>query len=354
MSSDPRPGSSGSCPDPPLPQRSQLVTTRSPRCSPRSSSSSPHAGQRTNATSGPPIAAISRLKLGLWNRSSQSCSITIEAMETELPLERRAAVHRALGDPHRLLIVDALRLSDRSPSELAARTGLGSNLVAFHLGVLEEAEVIERGPSEGDARRRYVHLQSDVLTALTPHPSLRADDVVFVCTANSARSQLAAALWERRTGTAVPARRAARRPRRCTRSPSRPRRHGLDLSTAVPRGYDALGAPPDLSCRSATGPARQAAVRRAGPALVGAGSRQRGSTGVRGGVRRAGRPGRRPRRQPAGRRRDRPCGAIGQVASTGRHGARTAARTQALDRDPVAPRPGAPLRDRATTRRHPA
>jgi ArsR family transcriptional regulator, arsenate/arsenite/antimonite-responsive transcriptional repressor / arsenate reductase (thioredoxin) len=186
------------------------------------------------------------VRLARWNRSSQSCSITIEAMETELPLERRAAVHRALGDPHRLLIVDALRLSDRSPSELAARTGLGSNLVAFHLGVLEAAEIIERGPSEGDARRRYVHLHRDVITALTPHPSLRADDVVFVCTANSARSQLAAALWERRTG--LRARSAGSTPAAAVHplAVATASAHGLDLSTAVPRGYDDLGAPPDL------------------------------------------------------------------------------------------------------------
>jgi ArsR family transcriptional regulator, arsenate/arsenite/antimonite-responsive transcriptional repressor / arsenate reductase (thioredoxin) len=167
-------------------------------------------------------------------------------MDTELALEWRAAVHRALGDPHRLLIVDALRLSDRSPSELAARTGLGTNLVAFHLGVLEDAEVVERAASEGDARRRYVHLHRDVLTALTPRPVLVADDVVFVCTANSARSQLAAALWRRRTG--LPARSAGSAPARAVHplAVATAADDGLDLSAAVPRGYGQLGAPPDL------------------------------------------------------------------------------------------------------------
>jgi protein-tyrosine-phosphatase len=167
-------------------------------------------------------------------------------MDVELSLERRASVHRALGDPHRLLIVDALRLSDRSPSELAARTGLGSNLVAFHLGVLEEVAVVERGPSEGDARRRYVHLHRDVLTALTPRPTLVADDVVFVCTANSARSQLAAALWRRRTG--LDARSAGSAPAQWVHplAITTAAAHGLDLTTAVPQGYDELGTPPDL------------------------------------------------------------------------------------------------------------
>jgi ArsR family transcriptional regulator, arsenate/arsenite/antimonite-responsive transcriptional repressor / arsenate reductase (thioredoxin) len=167
-------------------------------------------------------------------------------MDVELSLQRRATVHRALGEPHRLAIVDALRLSDRSPSELAALTGLGSNLLAFHLGVLEEAEVIERIASEGDARRRYVHVHPDVLTALTPHPSLVADDVVFLCTANSARSQLAAALWERRTGR--PARSAGSAPATAVHplAVATAAAHGLDLAAAVPRGYDALGPAPDL------------------------------------------------------------------------------------------------------------
>jgi ArsR family transcriptional regulator, arsenate/arsenite/antimonite-responsive transcriptional repressor / arsenate reductase (thioredoxin) len=167
-------------------------------------------------------------------------------MVADLSLERRAAVHHALGEPHRLAIVDALRLSDRSPSELAALTGLGSNLLAFHLGVLQEAEVIERVVSEGDARRRYVHLESDVLAALTPRPSLAADDVLFVCTANSARSQLAAALWQRRTGR--PARSAGSAPATAVHplAVATAAAHGLDLAAAVPRGYDALGAVPDL------------------------------------------------------------------------------------------------------------
>jgi ArsR family transcriptional regulator, arsenate/arsenite/antimonite-responsive transcriptional repressor / arsenate reductase (thioredoxin) len=167
-------------------------------------------------------------------------------MDIEVPRERRVAIHRALGDPHRLTVVDALQLSDRAPSELAAMTGLGSNLVAFHLGVLETAGVVERVASEGDARRRYVHLRPDVLQALRPHPSVVADDLVFVCTANSARSQLAAALWEERTGGT--ARSAGRAPATAVHplAVAMAARHGLDLSGAAPRAYDALGPAPDL------------------------------------------------------------------------------------------------------------
>ncbi len=161
--------------------------------------------------------------------------------------ERRAQIHHALGEVHRLTIVDALRLSDRSPTELADLTELGSNLVAFHLDVLEEAGVIARHASEGDARRRYVTLRADVLAALHGLPAIRADDVVFVCTRNSARSQLAAALWQRRTGCV--ARSAGHDPAPEVHHLARAvaRGHGLDLDAVQPQGFAALGdGVPDL------------------------------------------------------------------------------------------------------------
>src|SRR6478672_4946156 len=71
---------------------------------------------------------------------------------------RRAAVHMALGEPVRLAIVDRLGPGDASPGELADAVGLGSNLLAHHLKVLEVARVIRRVRSEGDRRRSYVQL----------------------------------------------------------------------------------------------------------------------------------------------------------------------------------------------------
>lgn len=155
-------------------------------------------------------------------------------------------MHRALGDVHRLAIVDALRLSDHTPSELAVHTGLGSNLVAFHLDVLEQAGLIDRIPSQGDGRRRYVRLHPDVLTALLPAPTLTVRDVLFVCTQNSARSQLAAALWQQRTGQ--PARSAGAEPATAVHpfAVAVAQTHGIDLSAARPQGYDEVGPTPDL------------------------------------------------------------------------------------------------------------
>lgn len=112
-------------------------------------------------------------------------------------LVRRVAVHAALADPARLRIVDTLTLGDAAPSELASMLAMPSNLLAHHLGVLQEVGLIVRGRSEGDRRRSYLRLVPDVLDSLSGGPVRTARRVLFVCTANSARSHLAAALWRR-------------------------------------------------------------------------------------------------------------------------------------------------------------
>ena len=118
-------------------------------------------------------------------------------------LERRAAVFAALGEPVRLALVDRLVLGDASPGELPTNSAWARNLLAHHLKVLEDAGVIRRLRSEGDSRRSYVQLRLDddtvaavgrSQTASPPTPS-SVSHVLFVCTANSARSQLAAARW---------------------------------------------------------------------------------------------------------------------------------------------------------------
>ncbi len=78
-----------------------------------------------------------------------------------MSIERRAAVHAALGEPVRFAIVDQLGPGDASPGELAEAVGLASNLLAHHLKVLEGAGVIRRVRSEGDRRRSYVQLCLD-------------------------------------------------------------------------------------------------------------------------------------------------------------------------------------------------
>lgn len=112
-------------------------------------------------------------------------------------LERRAAKHAALSDPARLRVVDLLSLGDLSPTEIQQTLGMPSNLLAHHLNVLENEHMITRTRSEADRRRSYVRLNRSGLVGLAPGALGTAHRVVFVCTANSARSQLAAALWKR-------------------------------------------------------------------------------------------------------------------------------------------------------------
>jgi DNA-binding transcriptional ArsR family regulator len=116
-------------------------------------------------------------------------------MNTEITsdLERRAAVHAALADPARLAITDTLADSDASPSELAAMLAMPSNLLAHHLRALEGAGIVTRHRSEGDRRRSYLRLVAGSLDTRAGPRGRSARRVLFVCTANSARSHLAAA-----------------------------------------------------------------------------------------------------------------------------------------------------------------
>lgn len=125
-------------------------------------------------------------------------------------LERRVAVHAALADPARLRITDTLADGDASPSELAAMLAMPSNLLAHHLRVLEDAGIVTRHRSQGDKRRTYLRLNPRALTALNEEPERAAHRVLFVCTANSARSHLAAALW--RQASSIPAASAGTHP----------------------------------------------------------------------------------------------------------------------------------------------
>lgn len=158
----------------------------------------------------------------------------------------RAARHAALGDAVRLAIVDELVVSDRAPVELRRLVGIESNLLAHHLDVLESVGVIRRSQSSGDGRRRYVHLVPDTLEGLRPGGRIAPRRALFVCTRNSARSQLAAALWRSLAG--APAESAGTHPadRVHPGALAAAKRAGLDLSGLVPRTLDEVGKIPSL------------------------------------------------------------------------------------------------------------
>ncbi|MFC4244941.1 helix-turn-helix domain-containing protein [Gryllotalpicola reticulitermitis] len=167
-------------------------------------------------------------------------------VEERRSVDRRAAVHAALGDPVRLQIIDRLVLADRSPGELQLELEVSSNLMAHHLRTLENAGLLRRHRSEADRRRSYLRLTRDGLDGLMPGTMISAPRVVFVCTANSARSQLADALWHQVSG--VPSTSAGTHPAdRIAREALRTaRRHHLELTDAAPRALVSVAHPGDL------------------------------------------------------------------------------------------------------------
>jgi protein-tyrosine-phosphatase len=169
-------------------------------------------------------------------------------MSTDLTgeLARRAAVHAALADPARLAITDTLAEGDASPSELAAMLAMPSNLLAHHLRVMEQAGIVTRRRSEGDRRRTYLRLVPGALDSPAVPPWRAARRVLFVCTANSARSHLAAALW--RQASKVPAVSAGTRPAAAIDpgAIAAARRHRLPLPRPRPRDISDVREDSDL------------------------------------------------------------------------------------------------------------
>ena len=176
-------------------------------------------------------------------------SVSNDPMDVEQwdELESRAKAHAALGDPVRVRIVDSLQMSDAFPTELAGMLNVSSNLFAHHVQALVSAGVVSRHHSEGDGRRTYLHLEQDALESLgTASPVAVPRRVLFVCTGNSARSHLAAALW--RQVSTIPAASAGTHPAEHINpgAVEVASRHHLDLPVVDPRHLDDVLDPDDL------------------------------------------------------------------------------------------------------------
>lgn len=158
----------------------------------------------------------------------------------------RVAKHAALADPARLRIVDLLTLGDFSPTELQAELGMPSNLLSHHLRTLEGAGLATRRRSEADRRRSYIRLAAGALDGLAPGVEYGATRVLFVCTRNSARSQLAAALWQQVSD--IPVASAGTHPadRIAPGAVEVARRHGLSLANRSPRRLDQVAGEGDF------------------------------------------------------------------------------------------------------------
>ena len=150
-------------------------------------------------------------------------------------LEARARAYAALGDPSRLAIIDLLANADLASGELANQLNLPTNLIAHHLRVLEEAGLVVRRRSEGDGRRKYVTRTQACNQLMGAGRIPRPHKVAFVCSQNSARSQLAESYW--RTVSDIPVVSGGTHPasRVHPRAVTVGRRHGLDLTASRPR-----------------------------------------------------------------------------------------------------------------------
>lgn len=168
-------------------------------------------------------------------------------IERTVELEGRAKVHGALADVTRLLIVDLLTVGDASASEVGTALGVPSNLLAHHLKVLEQTHLVVRRRSEGDGRRWYLSLGPAAEPEMTGGSVLGSPSrVVFVCTANTARSHLAAALW--RQASPIAAVSAGTHPgdRIHPGAVKAAHRHGLPLPDVAPQLLDTVQGGGDL------------------------------------------------------------------------------------------------------------
>jgi ArsR family transcriptional regulator, arsenate/arsenite/antimonite-responsive transcriptional repressor / arsenate reductase (thioredoxin) len=133
---------------------------------------------------------------------------------------------KLLADDTRWRLIKELRRSDRQAGELVTQLQLPQNLVSYHLGLLREAGLVQIRRSDADARAIYYHLDiaalqaglqqidTDIqLSGNSVRPRLVQAMVVFLCTGNSARSQIAEGWLRHLSGSGVSVRSAGTQPR---------------------------------------------------------------------------------------------------------------------------------------------
>jgi len=161
------------------------------------------------------------------------------------------------GHPVRWRLLAELARSDLQVRELTALIGQPQSLVSYHLGRLRAGGLVGMRRSSADGRDAYYSIDlarcGELLASAGAalHPGLRLvrpplparepASVLFLCTGNSARSQMAQAICEQLAGGIITAASAGSRPK-----PLHPnavavmRELGVDISSRQPRHFSVL------------------------------------------------------------------------------------------------------------------
>jgi protein-tyrosine-phosphatase len=159
---------------------------------------------------------------------------------------------RLAGHPLRWRLLAELARSDRQVHELTALLGQPQNLVSYHLGQLRSGRLVSTRRSAADRRDTYYILdlarcgELRAATGAALHPALRLTPpasprgerrsrsrVLFLCTGNSARSQMAEALLRQLTAGTVRVASAGSQPKAV---------HPHAVAVMAERGIDLTGA----------------------------------------------------------------------------------------------------------------